>query len=504
MNIQFYSASRLAILGIAASLTIGNTAVERRLSMASPAHDPRPASAQQLPTMQVTAVCQECPKNVLDKGSWDFQFAVPPNACPGPLLDVDVAMNIKHTWRGDITMRIKPPTWPNAPVELFSTVGGSGDHFGSGKPLEDDPDRLLVLDDEALNAIEQGPCGDSSSNKCYGHWKTPQRNLKRRVYDLSSRRAAGTWTLRVEDGASLDSADVRQLQLVFSCEVMPSPTVASTDTPTPTASPTNTVTPIPTETRRPTNTRTPIATRPPATATRRPSATAAPSATTRALLYLPMLLHDLGCPPQGIFTDVAIVVDASTSMDEPAGPGKPRKIDVAADAAWSFVDRYLVDGRSDQVGIVLFNKTAAQRQVLTRDRGRLFEALAVPKTYLRQGSQIHLGIAEAVNLLLDPRFAERSHRKALVLVSDGLVNPGGPADVIRAADQARAQGIAVFVVGYGELIAEDLLRSVANPPEPRTQYYHRSPLKNDLQTLVASLSLVVPCPDDIYWPGSAR
>jgi len=493
--------NRLAVSGCALALIISGLLFWNKTATAALVADRLPVSVMQRPSMQYRVDCQECPKNVLDRGSWDFVFPVPPDACPGPLLDVDIAMNIRHTWRDDLTLRIKPPTWPNAPVQLFTQIGGSGDHFGSGKPLEEDPDKLLVLDDEAQEALDKSPCADSRDTKCYGRYQTPRRSMKSRVYDLSTRRAAGNWTLRVEDGAGLDSADVRQIQLVFTCELLPSPTPEATQTPT--ATQTLTASPTAINTVRPTSTRTRTVA-PPNTATRQPSPTRSPTPKVFPRVFLPQVLHDLGCPPQGIFTDIAIVVDASTSMDEPAGLGMPRKIDVATDAAWSFIDRYLVDGRSDQVGIVLFNRTATQRQVLTRDRGRLSEALAVPKTYLRKGSQIHLGIDEAASMLFDPRFADRSHRKALLLISDGLVNPGGPADVISAANQARAAGIAIFVVGYGESIAEDLLRAVANPPEQRTHYYRRSPLENDLQSLVASLSLVVPCPDDIYWPGSAR
>jgi len=263
--------------------------------------------------------------------------------------------------------------------------------------------------------------------------------------------------------------------------------------PTPTGTPTATLSPTATKAITPTPTR---------TVTSEPSATNLPSPTLKVYpsVFLPMLLRDQGCPPQGIFTDVALVIDASTSMDESAGPGRPRKIDVAADAAWSFVDRYLVTDRADQVGVVLFNMKAAQRQVLTRDRGRLAEALSVPKSYLRKGSQIHLGIAEAATMLVDPRFSDRSHRKAMLLVSDGLVNPGGPGDVLRAAEQARAQGIAIYVVGYGESLDDALLGAIASPADQRSPTYFRSPLDADLQSLVSRLSLVVPCPADLYWP----
>lgn len=317
------------------------------------------------------ANCRECPKNVLDRGSWDFTLDVPQDACPGRLLDVDVAINIKHTWRGDITMRIQPPGWPAAPVELFSQVDSYGDHLGSGDDAERNIDRFLILDDEARFSLERSPCVDPQSNECYGRWKSPQRSLQRRVYDSSSRRAAGTWTLRVEDGAALDSGDVRDLKLLFECEGLPTP--APSATPSASGTPTSSSTPSATSTPRPRAT---------ATATDRATTTStstpSQSATATAVpvpLYIPLLVHDAwGCPPQHLFTDVVFVIDASTTMADVVGPSGSRKIDVATDVAWQFIDRYLIDGRSDQVGIVLFNATAVQRQVLTRDRNRLVEA----------------------------------------------------------------------------------------------------------------------------------
>ena len=451
-------------------------------------------------TTTFVATCTECPKNVGDRGTWDFSLNVPEGACEGEILDVDLALNIRHTWRGDITISLKPPTWQTVPQDLISQVGGPGKHLGTGEEDERDVEKFLILDDEAGQSIERGDCADPAK-PCYGRWRTPQRTLQRRIYDLPSRRAKGIWTVRVTDGFRLDSADVRDIRLLLKCEGIPTVEPSTTPSETATPTPTETASATPTPSAMATRTHTPTATR-----TSSPTVTLSPTLTPTRVpvpIYLPLLIHDHGCPPQGIFTDVAIVLDASTTMNDAAGPGMGRKIDIAASAAWQFVDRYLVPGRDDQVGVVLFNMTAAQRQVLTRDRARLVEALAVPREHLRKGSQIHLGIEQAVNMLEDPRFGVNHHRKAMLLISDGLVNPGNPADVLRAADAARRRGITLFAIGYGATVDDSLLQEVADPQTERSTFYYRSPLGADLDNLVGRLSLVVPCPDDIYWsqPG---
>lgn len=105
-------------------------------------------------------------------------------------------------------------------------------------------------------------------------------------------------------------------------------------------------------------------------------------------------------------------------------------------------------------------------------------------------------------MLADPRFAVPSHRKAMILVTDGLVNPGGPNDVLQAANRARADGIAVYAIGYGTAIADALLLSTANARLGSYRYYYRSPIGMDLEPVITSLKRTVPCPADIYWPNT--
>jgi Mg-chelatase subunit ChlD len=176
------------------------------------------------------------------------------------------------------------------------------------------------------------------------------------------------------------------------------------------------------------------------------------------------------------YTDVSLVIDASTTMLEPSENGRI-KLDEAKDAARAFLAQLQLEpdrhGRHDQASIVWFNDTAGVEQPLTNDRAALLAA--VDRIRPVEGSRIDLGIGLG-HRQLDPATSPRriaANNPALVLLSDGLPNrvptpaPIGPQEqtIVEAADAAKRDGVTVFTVGYGRNVQSDFLRRVASQPD---------------------------------------
>jgi len=278
-----------------------------------------------------------------------------------------------------------------------------------------------------------------------------------------------------------------------SATVVPSPTATvtpsrtravETPAPSPTATPQPTVT-VPsgtpeTVTTQPT-TPPPVEDTPSATPEPEPepSATVTPHATPDRYTIYVIIVFNGACFQR--YTDVALVIDASTTMLEPSEDGRI-KLQEAKDAARVFLQRLQLEpdrqGRHDQAAIVWYNDVAAVEQPLTNDREALLAA--IDRIRPVEGSRIDLGLEVGHRELL-PAF--RPNRKlantpAMVLLSDGLPNrvPTPVADeprpqeetVVRAADAAKADGITVFSVGYGRRVHTALMERVASQP---AQYY---------------------------------
>ncbi len=273
----------------------------------------------------------------------------------------------------------------------------------------------------------------------------------------------------------------------------PTATATPTDTATPTATPTDTPTPSPTLTPSPTPTSTSSAT-PTSTRTRTP--TRAPPRP----IYLPLALRE-ACPSSEVFSDVALVLDASMSMDEPTSAGR-RKLGAAVEAIRGFLDglrlrpgagsRPGIGPQTDRVALVTFNNGARQLVPLGADRRALDGGL--DRIALASGSRIDLGLAEGRRALaaLDP---DAGRFRVLVILSDGLVNGASPAEVLLEAENLRAVGVTVFVVGVGPHMDPVLLGRMAGDADQ----YLSSPDPEQLREVYAALIRRVLCPPLAYW-----
>lgn len=249
--------------------------------------------------------------------------------------------------------------------------------------------------------------------------------------------------------------------------------------------------PTPTVTTEPSSAATvTVPTTPSGTASPTPTATQSPTVEIGEPLplFLPVLVVET-CPPRDHFIDVVVVLDASTSMLQPVASGQ-NKLDVARESVRTFLQGLRLRQGGDRAAIVTFNASAETLQGLTFDRLLLESALT--RVVVRPQSRLERGIAMAnARLLAGPR--DRS--QAIVLLTDGKVNPSLPETAIAAANTSRAAGVDVFVVGFGPDLEEVNLRAIAHVPDR----YLPVPDPVKLVEAFRQLSRSVPCSSSAYW-----
>jgi len=246
------------------------------------------------------------------------------------------------------------------------------------------------------------------------------------------------------------------------------PTPTPTSTPTITPSPTATATPTATPTPTPGPRYLPLAYREP----RPPTATPLPTATV--------------CVPSAQTVDVAIVIDTSTSMNQPTRAGGLLKIDAAINAARGLVE-WLKD--EDQTTIVWFNNTAGIASQLTVDKETAVAALRGLRSTSASGTALHLGIRAATQELTSERHNPASNT-SLVLLTDGRqTHVDGTEPVLAAARAAKEAGITVVTVGLGTDLDEGLLIEIASEPE----LYFPAPNAEDLEQIYIKIADLIPC-----------
>jgi len=266
-------------------------------------------------------------------------------------------------------------------------------------------------------------------------------------------------------------------------------------------SPTPTVTPSPT----PTPTKTPVATEPPTlTSTPRASATATPSATPTATntasptakprpIYIPLALHER-CDPMQQRIDVALVIDASTSMNEPTRLGRT-KIAAALSAAHAFLDLLQLSPLGDQAAIVTFNSDARILAPLTSNRSDLDAAVAA--VTLGQQTRLDRAVAVGGQALADSTRRRPGNEPVLVLLTDGRANPVPIEAAVAEADLTKAAGVTLFTIGLGEDIDADGLAAMASTAGG----FLRAPDAEDLAGAYAEVARSIPCPASAWWGG---
>ena len=107
------------------------------------------------------------------------------------ITDVNVRVNITHTWDADLDVFLIAPDGTR--VELFTDVGGSGDNFTN-----------TVLDDQAATAITAGTAPFTSTYRPEGSLAT-----------LNGKNPNGTWRLELTDDTSADVGTLNNWSVII-------------------------------------------------------------------------------------------------------------------------------------------------------------------------------------------------------------------------------------------------------------------------------------------------
>ncbi|MEM7456463.1 MAG: proprotein convertase P-domain-containing protein, partial [Planctomycetota bacterium] len=109
----------------------------------------------------------------------------------GYVADIDVELDITHTWDADLDVFLVSPG--GTTVELFSDVGADGDNFSG-----------TVLDDEATQSIAAGAAPFTGSFSPEGF-----------LADFDDEVITGTWTLQIFDDAAGDTGTLNNWSLTI-------------------------------------------------------------------------------------------------------------------------------------------------------------------------------------------------------------------------------------------------------------------------------------------------
>jgi subtilisin-like proprotein convertase family protein len=157
------------------------------------------------------------PTAIPDTGA-PTSVSLPISGVTGTIADINVRVNVTHTWDMDLVLQLVSPDGQNV-VTLINRRGDSGDNFTN-----------TVLDDEAGASISSGSAPFSGSFR-------PEAPLS----VLDGLPINGTWQLKVTDVAAQDVGAVTGFQLdivpqVYECATVtngPDLSVSATDSPDP-------------------------------------------------------------------------------------------------------------------------------------------------------------------------------------------------------------------------------------------------------------------------------
>lgn len=137
--------------------------------------------------------------------------------------------------------------------------------------------------------------------------------------------------------------------------------------------------------------------------------------------------------------DIILSLDISTSML--ARDFKPNRMEAAKDVATKFI----LDRKSDRIGLTIFAGESFTQSPLTTDHASLINLLnQVHDGIIEDGTAIGSGLATSVNRLRE----STSKSKVVILLTDG-VNNRGQITPLTAAEAAAAMGIKVYTIGVG-------------------------------------------------------
>jgi Mg-chelatase subunit ChlD len=218
-------------------------------------------------------------------------------------------------------------------------------------------------------------------------------------------------------------------------------------------------------------------------------------------IYIPIALSE-ACSDRVARSDVALVVDLSTSMNRPTRDGRT-KLRATQDAVHVFVD--LMDlgqdevALDDRVAVVGFNRDAWIETGLTSDATAVHAAIERLPERQQEFTRLDLAFQRGAEALLATETRDPTRKMVLVVLTDGLPNQVPYAEdgsmettVLRAANAAKSASIEVYTVGVGQPgdVNDDLLSECASDPEG----FYRAEDAEDLGGIYSAIATTVLCP----------
>lgn len=192
--------------------------------------------------------------------------------------------------------------------------------------------------------------------------------------------------------------------------------------------------------------------------------------------------------------DVMLVLDRSGSMGlDPDGDGSTKLDDVKA-AAKGFVDRLT---SADQVGLVSYNENATVDSQLTGDHASVKSAI----DGLSAGGLTNIGGAvDTAHDELTGALDRADADNIMVLLSNGQPTTGP--DAATEADEAKADGIRLITIAFGQDANDSLMQDLAS--DPASSNFFDAPTGADIDTVFQTITQEI-CPtvvDINIKPGS--
>ena len=185
-------------------------------------------------------------------------------------------------------------------------------------------------------------------------------------------------------------------------------------------------------------------------------------------------------------SSVVLGIDLSGSMNNDSVT-PPQPVTDALAAASTFVGGLQV---ADKVGVVTFASDAVLAQPLSSQHlavANLILGLAIDPSEETGQTNTAAAFTTAAAELASSRHSDNA-RRAFVLLTDGLPTAGGTVAAIEAASQAaetmRSSGADVYVIGLGQNVDAEFVRSIASNPGNA----YLAPSRSDLSTIYASIT----------------
>jgi Mg-chelatase subunit ChlD len=222
------------------------------------------------------------------------------------------------------------------------------------------------------------------------------------------------------------------------------------------------------------------------TPTATPTPTPTPTPTRPA--YLPLALREK-CVPGQQLVDVALVLDASTSMRERTPSGRS-KLEAAQEAAGVFLELLSFD-RGDRATVIAFNEQAEVLQALTDSEASL--RIALDRIRLGQFTCLVCAVDAAQKELVSAR-TERN-MPVMIVLTDGRSNPRPASEAVLRAAEAKREGTTIYTIGIGGELDFEALSLIAS----RSDFFYVSSRAEDLKEIYTEIAGEIPCPSEQFW-----